>query len=726
VTVAAPNTVNSPPVNPVTVTPPTATQPVASGNSSPTSAPQATPQVASTPAPQATPQAASTPVSSNPVSSPTVTTPSIGTTTPTPSTPVSSNPTPTSSQPIALPAPVNTLPSAVSSAVNPTSTQSPASSSIPLVNPITITAPNQVAPPPTGTSSASSVTAPVGSVPVGNPVAVKPPASAVKPVSSAAPPIQIKVQDDEFDAFLAILYAAGIAGIDSLSEYDKRRYREIFYAIDPNCRVNYAVCTDTTIGTSILLLGLEVFTNQVAGSEAALDIAQINEMTRGMDPQQRLDFVLDMAFTIMNIKDDPGRLRAYLDQQRQLVFNKRNQVGDRFTASSVRLGGFKLGAEDRKSAQKIVQSVGNRQQMKNDGVYFDMFDFLLSILPWGAVAKLLKGPFKWMLRYFPGLKNGLDDFARGAVGAWNKSKIGQTFARRGFDCNSFTADTKVWVTRAANDLTSKTKSTLEKTKAIAKTALTAVAISSITVGTQVLAHNEQTKLESPQIVTATHKHIDPIIVTLKLETSDKKLETVTTTPEHPFFALLEPNKNANGVWVNAGELQPNNWLKRANGETGIVKSVSIDAKAQKMYNLTVEKDHTFFAGDGQWLVHNCPDLGPTFQGKGGISATDIPGKGWHFNISGGREIGTRIREDGTLEFFYIFGQGGKAVEAEFVPELNQWVCDNAAKVLGQISGGMSNLAGSDPMSLQGRALTRLQQTYTAVENMCGLIKTFGR
>jgi hypothetical protein len=70
--------------------------------------------------------------------------------------------------------------------VNPTSTQSPVSSSIPLVNPITITAPNQVAPPPTGTSSASSVTAPVGSSPVSSPNTVKPPASAVKPVSSVA------------------------------------------------------------------------------------------------------------------------------------------------------------------------------------------------------------------------------------------------------------------------------------------------------------------------------------------------------------------------------------------------------------------------------------------------------------------------------------------------------------------------------------------------------------
>jgi hypothetical protein len=28
-----------------------------------------------------------------------------------------------------------------------------------------------------------------------------------------------------------------------------------------------------------------------------------------------------------------------------------------------------------------------------------------------------------------------------------------------------------------------------------------------------------------------------------------------------------------------------------------------------MYNLTVDEAHTFFVGDGQWLVHNCPAAG---------------------------------------------------------------------------------------------------------------------
>jgi hypothetical protein len=188
----------------------------------------------------------------------------------------------------------------------------------------------------------------------------------------------------------------------------------------------------------------------------------------------------------------------------------------------------------------------------------------------------------------------------------NVVQRGSTAAEVMIGClrNSFVANTKVWVSQTTNDPTNKAKSTLETTKAIVKTALTAVAISSITVGTQVLAHNEQNKLESSQEITATINHTDPITVKLTLETNDKKLEVIEATPEHPFYALLEPKKNANGVWVNAGELQPNNWLRRANGETGIVKKLEWLTQTKRMYNLTVARDHTFFVGDGQWLVHN--------------------------------------------------------------------------------------------------------------------------
>ncbi len=177
------------------------------------------------------------------------------------------------------------------------------------------------------------------------------------------------------------------------------------------------------------------------------------------------------------------------------------------------------------------------------------------------------------------------------------------------------------------DLASKAKATLEKTKTIAKTALAAVAISSIAVGTQVLAHNEQTKLESPQTVTATINHTDPITVKLVLETNTGKLETIEATPEHPFYALLEPKKNASGIWVNAGELQPNNWLRRANGETGIVKSLEWLTGTKRMYNLSVAKDNTFFVGNGQWLVHNQNQ--PRYEGPKptfSVNGAHVPGQ----------------------------------------------------------------------------------------------------
>jgi len=37
----------------------------------------------------------------------------------------------------------------------------------------------------------------------------------------------------------------------------------------------------------------------------------------------------------------------------------------------------------------------------------------------------------------------------------------------------------------------------------------------------------------------------------------------------------------------------------------VVQAVEVAPVQQRMYNLTVAEAHTFFVGDGQWLVHNC-------------------------------------------------------------------------------------------------------------------------
>jgi hypothetical protein len=74
-------------------------------------------------------------------------------------------------------------------------------------------------------------------------------------------------------------------------------------------------------------------------------------------------------------------------------------------------------------------------------------------------------------------------------------------------------------------------------------------------------------------------------------------ETIETTPEHPFHT-------ADGEWVPAANLRVGDEVYRADGSYGIVEAISFVYRRQGMYNLTVEGAHTYFVGDGQWLVHN--------------------------------------------------------------------------------------------------------------------------
>ena len=57
-------------------------------------------------------------------------------------------------------------------------------------------------------------------------------------------------------------------------------------------------------------------------------------------------------------------------------------------------------------------------------------------------------------------------------------------------------------------------------------------------------------------------------------------------------------------WVAAGELQPGDEIRTSTWETGMVESVTFVSAPQTMYNFTVDTAHTYFVGEGQWLVHN--------------------------------------------------------------------------------------------------------------------------
>ena len=116
-----------------------------------------------------------------------------------------------------------------------------------------------------------------------------------------------------------------------------------------------------------------------------------------------------------------------------------------------------------------------------------------------------------------------------------------------------------------------------------------------------MAWDEATGKTGYFVVTDTISHVDPEIVLLTLDD-----ETVETTAEHPFYVVTQNDwlpLSWGGHWVDAGELQIGDDILQADGTTGEVRSVRVVADSQPMYNLTVDQAHTFFVGQGQWLVH---------------------------------------------------------------------------------------------------------------------------
>lgn len=56
-------------------------------------------------------------------------------------------------------------------------------------------------------------------------------------------------------------------------------------------------------------------------------------------------------------------------------------------------------------------------------------------------------------------------------------------------------------------------------------------------------------------------------------------------------------------------------VRSANGWYGTVQEIQFILHPQPMYDLTVAEAHTFFVGDGQWLVHNCGNAFPKTWGQ---------------------------------------------------------------------------------------------------------------
>ena len=128
-------------------------------------------------------------------------------------------------------------------------------------------------------------------------------------------------------------------------------------------------------------------------------------------------------------------------------------------------------------------------------------------------------------------------------------------------------------------------------------------IAELVEGELVLAYNEATGEIGAYPIVDTISHVDAEIVLLTIDD-----ETLETTAEHPFYELqsapwLAVGQTA-GRWTDAIKLQAGDRLWKADGTNGVVRAVAVMPVSQRMYNLTVAEAHTFFVGNGQWLVHN--------------------------------------------------------------------------------------------------------------------------
>ena len=118
----------------------------------------------------------------------------------------------------------------------------------------------------------------------------------------------------------------------------------------------------------------------------------------------------------------------------------------------------------------------------------------------------------------------------------------------------------------------------------------------MTVGTLVWAWDEITQTTGWYTVTATWGHADSVLVDMALDGA-----WLMTKPEHPFYT--------DKGWVAAGDLWLGDHIRAADGSWGVVTRLALRGGPRTMYNLTVAEAHTFFVGDGQWLVHNtCPPI----------------------------------------------------------------------------------------------------------------------
>ena len=127
------------------------------------------------------------------------------------------------------------------------------------------------------------------------------------------------------------------------------------------------------------------------------------------------------------------------------------------------------------------------------------------------------------------------------------------------------------------------------------------AIETLHVGDKVLAENPRTGKVEAEPVLAVIK--DPISTLMTITLSGGT--TIQVTPDHPFW--LDRGVGLAGAgWIEAGQLQVGDQLRTADPADATVVAVRMNTGRAAVYTLSVARDHDFFVGRADLLVHNSP------------------------------------------------------------------------------------------------------------------------
>jgi Pretoxin HINT domain len=124
-------------------------------------------------------------------------------------------------------------------------------------------------------------------------------------------------------------------------------------------------------------------------------------------------------------------------------------------------------------------------------------------------------------------------------------------------------------------------------------------IQTLHVGDKVLAEDPKThKVEAAPLQAVRH---DPAAPLMAIDLSDSS--TITTTLTHAFWVDAGDGLRQDGCFY-AEHLRVGDQLRRAGGAHVLVVGLRYAVGRADVYTLTVARDHTFFVGTAQVLVHN--------------------------------------------------------------------------------------------------------------------------